>query len=50
MRSEIEKILDEDGGLPEAYQIDQSRYKDWGTYRELHQRNAARIFKQMEFE
>jgi glyoxylase-like metal-dependent hydrolase (beta-lactamase superfamily II)/rhodanese-related sulfurtransferase len=50
MRSEIEKILDEDGGLTEAYQIDQSRYKDWGTYRELHQRNAARIFKQMEFE
>jgi putative ribosome biogenesis GTPase RsgA len=23
--------------------------RDWGTYRELHQRNAARIFRQMEF-
>jgi len=50
MRTQVEKILDEDGGLYEAYNIDQSMYRDRGTYRELHKQNAERIFKQMEFE
>lgn len=50
MRNEVEKILDDDGGLTDAYNIDQSAYRDWGTYRELHRQNAARIFRQMEFE
>ncbi len=50
LREEIEKILDDDGGLYEAYNIDQSAYRDWGTYNELHKQNAERIFKQMEFE
>ena len=50
MRAQVEKILDEDGGLYEAYNIDQSMYRDRGTYRELHKQNAERIFKQMEFE
>jgi glyoxylase-like metal-dependent hydrolase (beta-lactamase superfamily II)/rhodanese-related sulfurtransferase len=50
MRSEIEKVLDEDGGLNEAYAIDQTRYHDWGTYNELYRQNASRMFKQMEFE
>lgn len=50
MRNEIAKIIDDDGGLYEAYGIDQSEYRDWGTYNELHRQNAERIFKQMEFE
>ena len=50
MRSEVEKVLDDDGGLYDAYNIDQSAYRDWGTYNELHKQNAERIFKQMEFE
>jgi glyoxylase-like metal-dependent hydrolase (beta-lactamase superfamily II) len=49
MLGEVEKILENDGDLVDAYNIDQSAYRDWGTYRELHQRNAARIFRQMEF-
>ncbi|WP_428087158.1 MBL fold metallo-hydrolase [Candidatus Thioglobus sp.] len=50
MHTEIEKILDEDGGLYEAYKIDQSMFRDYGTYRQLHRQNAERIFQQMEFE
>jgi len=50
LRSEVEKVLDDDGGLYEAYNIDQSAYRDWGTYNELHKQNAERVFKQMEFE
>jgi len=50
MRAQVEKVLDDDGGLYEAYKIDQSAYRDWGTYKELHKQNAERIFKQMEFE
>ncbi|MBT3196052.1 MAG: MBL fold metallo-hydrolase, partial [Candidatus Ruthia sp.] len=36
MRSEVEKVIEDDGGLYEAYGIDQSMYRDRGTYRELH--------------
>ncbi|SMN15563.1 SoxH protein, homolog [uncultured Candidatus Thioglobus sp.] len=50
MRAEVERVLDEDGGLYEAYNIDQLMFRDRGTYRELHKQNAERIFKQMEFE
>jgi len=50
IRAQVEKVLDDDGGLYEAYNIDQSAYRDWGTYNELHRQNAERIFKQMEFE
>jgi hypothetical protein len=50
MRMQVQKVLDEDGDLYEAYNIDQSMYRDRGTYRELHKQNAERIFKQMEFE
>ena len=44
MIGEVEKVLDE------AYNIDQSMFRDRGTYRELHKQNAERIFKRMEFE
>ena len=50
MRTQVQKVLDEDGDLYEAYNIDQSMFRDRGTYRELHKQNAERIFKQMEFE
>ncbi|MEO1890607.1 MAG: rhodanese-like domain-containing protein [Candidatus Thioglobus sp.] len=50
MRGEVEKVFDDDGGLYEAYNIDQSMFRDRGTFKELHKQNAERIFKQMEFE
>jgi|ETNmetMinimDraft_8_1059916.scaffolds.fasta_scaffold01648_6 glyoxylase-like metal-dependent hydrolase (beta-lactamase superfamily II)/rhodanese-related sulfurtransferase len=50
MREEVEKVIDDDGGLLDAYNIDQSAYRDWGTYRDLRARNAERIFSRMEFE
>ncbi len=50
MHDEVRKILDNDGDLADAYNIDQSAYRDWGTYRELHRQNAERIFSKMEFE
>ncbi|MBT3965524.1 MAG: MBL fold metallo-hydrolase, partial [Candidatus Thioglobus sp.] len=33
MRTEVEKVLDDDGGLYEAYNIDQSMFRDRGTFR-----------------
>lgn len=50
LRSEIEKILDDDGGLNDAYNIDMSAYQHLDTYKELGKQNIARTFKRMEFE
>ncbi len=50
MRGKITKILEDDGGLNEAYEIDQSAYEHLDTYEFLALRNAARIFQAMEFE
>lgn len=50
MRSEVEKVLEEGGDLNEAYAIDQSAYAHLHTFKPLHLRNAARIFREMEFE
>ena len=50
LRTKIEEILDDDGGLNEAYNIDMSAYKHLDTYKELGRQNIARVFKQMEFE
>lgn len=50
LREKIEEILDEDGGLNEAYNIDMSEYEHLDTYKELGKQNIARLFKQMEFE
>lgn len=50
LREEIEKILDDDGGLNDAYEIDMSAYKHLDTYKELGKQNIARTFKRMEFE
>ena len=50
MLEQVEKVLDEDEGLSGAYEIDQSAFRHWKTYRELSLRNAARIYKMLEFE
>lgn len=50
LRTEIEKILDEDGELTEAYEINMDAYKHLDTYKELGKQNIARTFKRMEFE
>lgn len=50
LRTEIEKILDEDGDLTEAYEINMDDYKHLDTYKELGRQNIARTFKRMEFE
>nr|CAA6829094.1 MAG: SoxH protein, homolog [uncultured Thiotrichaceae bacterium] len=50
MREQVEAILDEDGSLQDAYKIDQSAYAHLDTFDELALRNAATIFKAMEFE
>ena len=50
LRTKIEEILDEDGGLNEAYNIDMSDYKHLDTYKELGRQNIATLFIQMEFE
>lgn len=50
LREKIEEILDEDGGLNDAYNIDMSQYKHLDTYKELGRQNIATLFKQMEFE
>jgi len=50
MLEEVEKVIEQDGGLTGAYQIDQSAFRHWKTYRELALRNAASIYKMLEFE
>lgn len=50
MQGKVEQVLDDGGDLTDAYQIDQSAYMQWKTFRELSLRNAARIYKMMEFE
>lgn len=50
LRTEILKVLDNDGGLNEALQIDQSKFSHFKTYNELHKQNVDKLFRVMEFE
>ncbi len=50
LTTKIEEILDDDGGLDDAYAIDQSAYAHLNTYRELAVKNAGRLFQTMEME
>ena len=50
MRKQVEQILDNDGDLTDAYNIDQSAFKGWDVYYELHLQNASRLYQKMEFE
>jgi glyoxylase-like metal-dependent hydrolase (beta-lactamase superfamily II) len=50
MLTEVEKVIDNDGELIDAYKIDVSRFIQWDTFNELSKRNAERIFRKLEFE
>ncbi len=50
MREKIMEVIDDDGGLNEAYNIDMSAYQHLDTFKELGKQNIAILFKQMEFE
>ena len=50
LTDEIEKILEEDGDLADAYAIDQSAYSHLDTFDELAGKNAGRLFQTMEME
>lgn len=50
LRSEVGELIDNGGGLAEAYYIDQSPYEHLDTFEELATKNAGRVFEQMEFE
>ena len=50
LQDEARKLLDEDLGLDEAYQIDQSVYRHLDTFEELAKKNAGRIFQELELE
>jgi glyoxylase-like metal-dependent hydrolase (beta-lactamase superfamily II)/rhodanese-related sulfurtransferase len=50
IQSSITKILDDDGGIKEAYEIDQSAYEHLDIYELLAKRNVAVLFQVMEFE
>lgn len=50
MREKILEIIDNDGGLNEAYNIDMSAYEHLDTFKELGKQNIARLFNQLEFE
>jgi len=50
LRSQIGILLDDGGGLAEAYYVDQSPYKNLDTFEELATKNAGRVYEKMEFE
>ena len=50
LRGKIGELLEEGGGLAEAYYVDQSPYTNLDTFEELATKNAGRVFEQMEFE
>ncbi|MFX0542439.1 MBL fold metallo-hydrolase [Roseovarius sp. S4756] len=50
LREQVGAVLDEGGGLAEAYYVDQSPYATLDTFEELATKNAGRVFEQLEFE
>ena len=50
LRNAVEALLDDDGTLEDAYQLDQSPYNHLNTFDDLAKRNAGRVFEAMEFE
>jgi glyoxylase-like metal-dependent hydrolase (beta-lactamase superfamily II)/rhodanese-related sulfurtransferase len=50
MREKITAVIENDGGLNEAYNIDMTPYQHLDTFKELGKQNIATLFKQMEFE
>lgn len=47
---QVTQLIDDGGTLIDAYDIDQSRFMQWKTYRELSKLNAERLFRMLEFE
>jgi glyoxylase-like metal-dependent hydrolase (beta-lactamase superfamily II)/rhodanese-related sulfurtransferase len=50
LRTKVEEVLDNDGGLNEAYNIDLSQFEHFDTFKELAKQNIAILYKRMEFE
>jgi glyoxylase-like metal-dependent hydrolase (beta-lactamase superfamily II) len=50
LRCEVGDLIDNGGGLAEAFYIDQSPYASLDAFEELATKNAGRVFEQMEFE
>ena len=50
LTAEMERILEEDGDLADAYAIDQSAYEHLNTFEELAGKNAGRLFQTMEMD
>ncbi len=48
--AEVEALLENGGGLAEAYAIDQTAYSHLDTFDELAAKNAGRVFQQLELE
>ncbi len=48
--AEVQEILEGDGDLSDAYEIDQSAYAHLDTFDELAVKNAGRVFQQLELE
>ena len=50
LRAKIGEIIDADGDLQQAYDVDQSAYSHLDTFHELSRLNADQVFRAMEFE
>jgi glyoxylase-like metal-dependent hydrolase (beta-lactamase superfamily II) len=50
LREKVGALLENGGGLAEAYYVDQTPYTHLDTFEELATRNAGRVYEQMEFE
>lgn len=50
LRGKVGQLLEDGGGLKEAYLIDQSPFRHLRTFRQLAKRNAGQVFRAMEFE
>jgi rhodanese-related sulfurtransferase/glyoxylase-like metal-dependent hydrolase (beta-lactamase superfamily II) len=50
LREKIGEVIDEDGDLQQAYDVDQSNYSHLDTFHELSRLNADQVFRAMEFE
>lgn len=50
LRNAVKEILEQGGGLDEAYNIDQSQWSYLDTFEELAGKNAGRVYQDLEFE
>jgi glyoxylase-like metal-dependent hydrolase (beta-lactamase superfamily II) len=50
LRAQVGALIEEGGGLAEAYYVDQTPYTNLDTFEELATKNAGRVYEQMEFE